>query len=147
MTREEARQRALSMPHIKALMDARDHLENMEWRALEILVADGRVAIGNPKAIGAVKEALLALLWKQIENNEERQKSEPVDVPDKLMFEIDGLFGQEWLGIDVLSEEGSVGIGNPDAIKTAKDAMEALYKEGSLRANDGKSDNDRKGQS
>ena len=90
---------------------------------------DGRVAIGNPKAIGVVKEALLALLWKQIENNEERQKSEPVDVPDKLMFEIDGLFDQEWLGIDVLSEKGSVGIGNPDAMKTAKDAMEALYKE------------------
>lgn len=136
MTREEARQRALSMPHIKALMDARDHLEGMEWRALEILVADGRVAIGNPKAIDAVKEALLALLWKQIENNEERQKSEPVDVPDKLMFEIDGLFDQEWLGIDVLSEKGSVGIGNPDAIKTAKGAMEALYKEVAHEDND-----------
>lgn len=68
MTREEAEERARSIPRIQALVEFRNSVVDQEWKGIDILLPNDRKAgVGNPEAIKVAREAMLALLDKQIE--------------------------------------------------------------------------------
>ena len=46
MTREEAEERAKSMPRIKALVDFRNNVVDTEWKGIDILLPEGKKAKG-----------------------------------------------------------------------------------------------------
>lgn len=131
MTREEARQRALNMPRLKMLIDVRDSMEAKEWYALDICLADGKVPVGNPEVVKAAKAAMLDVLWRQIEKAEEytgEEKKKPMPcIPDKYIGVTGEVFDEEWLGIDVLTKEGKIGVGNPEALEATRAAMRPFY--------------------
>lgn len=67
MTKAEAIQLAEDMPHLDGLIKVLNDLSSSEWKEIEIVMESGKVGIGNPDALAKVKELLLGLLEKQIE--------------------------------------------------------------------------------
>lgn len=74
MTREEAEAVAKSMPRLKALVDVRNNIDVSDWLGLDILLKGGDViGIGNPEAVRIVRETLINLLDKQIEEEKAKE--------------------------------------------------------------------------
>lgn len=74
MTREEAEAVAKSMPRLKALVDVRNNIDTEEWLGLDILLkGGGAIGIGNPEALKIVRETLINLLDKQIEEEKAKE--------------------------------------------------------------------------
>lgn len=67
MTREEAEAAAKSMPRLEALVHFRNHVVDVKWTGLDVILENGKCGIGNPEAIAVAKEAMLKLLDSQIE--------------------------------------------------------------------------------
>lgn len=66
MTREEAKAAAEAMPRLKALVHFRNHVVDVDWKGIDILLGNGKCGVGNPEAIAAVKRTMLELLDAQI---------------------------------------------------------------------------------
>ena len=67
MTREEAEAAAKSMPRLEALVHFRNHVVDVKWTGLDVILENGKCGVGNPEAIAVTKEAMLKLLDSQIE--------------------------------------------------------------------------------
>lgn len=68
MTREEAEQKAKSMPRLSALVHFRNHVVDVKWVGIDIILEGGnKCGVGNPDAIAVAKKAMLELLDHQID--------------------------------------------------------------------------------
>lgn len=67
MTREEAEAAARSMPRLEALVHFRNHVVDVKWTGLDVILENGKCGIGNPEAIAIAKKALLEKLDADIE--------------------------------------------------------------------------------
>jgi hypothetical protein len=67
MTREEAEAAAKAKPRLEALVHFRNHVVDVEWKGLDVILENGKCGIGNPEAISVAKKALLEKLDADIE--------------------------------------------------------------------------------